>query len=274
MTTTALSFVPGKAMSQLEQSLAMRIVGDARVAVADPEYEANTGMFGGWTAALLLKAVLDHSESFGSASALTVNFVARVIPGERLLVTSIKLGESNSLSHWRVELRRSQGKELLANASAVLALRRHSESAIDFRVPAVPPPEELSASNPPGAFGRRTETRAIYGQPPFRRADLRSLTWVRENSGRHIDAIQLAYLSDVYAPRVFHISEGPRPSSTLTMSTYFLAAPEELAAIGDDYVLSEAEGTRIEHSLVGSRSRLWNRHGTLLATTEQLCWFK
>jgi acyl-CoA thioesterase len=58
------------------------------------------------------------------------------------------------------------------------------------------------------------------------------------------------------------------------MSTYFLAAPEELAAVADDYVLSEAEGTRIEHSLVGSRSRLWSRQGSLLATTEQLCWFK
>ena len=261
-------------MSQLEQSLAMQTVGEARVAIADPEYEANTGMFGGWTAALLLKAVLDHPDSVGSASAFTVNFIARVIPGERLLLRTTKLGESKSLSHWRVDLRRSEGEELLASASAVLALRRPSESATDFRVPAAPPPEELSASNPPGAFGSRTDTRAIYGQPPFSRADLRSLTWVRENSGRHIDAVQLAYLSDVYAPRVFHISEGPRLSSTLTMSTYFLAAPEELAAVGDDYILSEAEGTRIEHSLVGSRSRLWCRQGTLLATTEQLCWFK
>ena len=63
----------GRPMSQLEQSLAMQSLGDARVAVADPEYEANTGMFGGWTAALLLKAVMDHPASAGSASALTVN---------------------------------------------------------------------------------------------------------------------------------------------------------------------------------------------------------
>ncbi|MEO7504543.1 MAG: thioesterase family protein [Sphingomicrobium sp.] len=260
--------------SKLEQSLAMRTMGDARIAVADPAYEANTGMFGGWTAALMLKAVLDHPECAGSASALTVNFVTRVLPGESLLIRPTRLGESKSLSHWRADLYRGQGTELLASASVVVALRRPSQSAMDFRVPAASSPDELSASNPPGAFGRRTETRAFYGHPPFNRADLQSMTWARENSGRHIDAVQLAYLSDVYAPRVFHISEGPRPSSTLTMSTYFLASPEELAAVGDDYVLSEAEGTRIEHSLVGSRSRLWSRQGTLLATTEQLCWFK
>lgn len=260
-------------MSPLEQSLATQTVDGVQTAVADPEYEANTGMFGGWTAALLLKALLDHPDSEGTASSLTVNFVNRVVPGERLLIRSSKLGESRSLSHWRADLHRSQGEELLASASAVLARRRPSESAMDFSAPSAPSPDELSASNPPGTFGRRTDTRAVYGQPPFSRTDLRSLTWVRENSGRHVDAIQLAYLSDVYAPRVFHISDRPRPSSTLTMSTYFLASPEELASVADDYVLSEAEGTRIEQSLVGSRSRLWSRRGALLATTEQLCWF-
>ncbi|MEO6112877.1 MAG: thioesterase family protein [Sphingomicrobium sp.] len=261
-------------MSMLEHSLEMKTVGDALIAVADPEYEANTGMFGGWTAALLLKAVLEHPDCHGSASALTVNFVGRVVPGETLLITRTELGKSKSLSHWRADLHRGGTKQILATALAVLALRRTSESAIDFSCPATPLPEQLPASNPPGAFGRRTDMRASYGLPPLNRADMRSLSWVRENSERHVDAIQLAYLSDVYAPRVFHISKELRPSSTLTMSTYFLAAPAELAAIGDDYVLSEVEGTRIEQSLVGSRSRLWSRQGTLLATAEQLCWFK
>lgn len=261
-------------MSSLERSLATEPVQGGLAAVADANYEANTGMFGGWTAALLLKAVLEDPAAQGSPSALTVNFIGRVLPGESLSLRRTKLGNSRSLAHWRADLHRSDGNELLATASVVLAMRRDSESAIDFSMPTVPSPEEVSASNPPGAFGQRTETRAVCGIPPFNRADMRSITWVRENSGRRVDAIQLAYLSDVYAPRVFHISAGPRPSSTLVMSTYFLAGSAELSAVGDDYVLSEAEGTRIEQSLVGSRSRLWSRRGTLLATTEQLCWFK
>ena len=260
-------------MSQLEQSLAMQDCGDALAAIADHNYEANTGMFGGWTAALLLKAVLEHPESRGSASALTVNFVERVVPGERLLVSRTKLGETRSIEHWRADLHRSDGK-LLVSGLAVLALRRPSETATDFSFPCAPGPDQLACSNPPGAFGRRTDTRAVSGIPPFGRDDLKSLVWVRESSGRPIDPIQLAYLSDVYAPRVFHIGSAARPSSTLTMSTYFLAGSEELAAVGDEYVLCEAEGTRIEQSLVGSHARLWSRHGKLLATTEQLCWFK
>lgn len=261
-------------MANLEQSLATQPQGDARVALADPDYEANTGMFGGWTAALLLKAMLEHPSSQGSPAALSVNFIRRVVPGEELLIRPKKLGESKSVAHWKADLHRSESGEILASASAVLALRRPSESAMDWFIPAAPLPGTLPASNPPGAFGRQTDTRVVHGSPPFVRPDMRSLTWVREISGRSIDAIQLAYLSDVYAPRVFHISEGPRPSSTLTLSTHFLAAPEELASLGDDYILTEAEGTRIEQSLVGSRCRLWSRRGTLIATTEQLCWFK
>lgn len=260
-------------MPQLEQSLAMNTQGDARGVVADPDYEANTGMFGGWTAALLLKAMLEHPDSQGVPAALSVNFIRRVIPGAQLLVRPAKLGESKSVAHWRADLYRSDSDEILASASSVLALRRPSESAMDWSSPVAPLPETLPASHPPGAFGRQTDTRVIDGLPPFDRGDMRSLAWVREISGRRVDAVQIAYLSDVYAPRVFHISKGPRPSSTLTMSTYFLATTEELASVDDDFVLSEAEGTRIEQSLVGSRSRLWSRQGSLLATTEQLCWF-
>jgi acyl-CoA thioesterase len=44
--------------------------------------------------------------------------------------------------------------------------------------------------------------------------------------------------------------------------------------VGDDYVLNEATGTRGEHSTSGQQARLWSRDGALLATTEQLCWYR
>jgi hypothetical protein len=69
-------------------------------------------------------------------------------------------------------------------------------------------------------------------------------------------------------------SKGFRPSSTLTLSAYFYASAAELAAIGGDFILSEAVGTRASQSLVGSQLNMWSRAGALLATSEQLCWFK
>ncbi len=146
-------------MSKLEQSLALRPVSDGFAAIADQAYEANTGMFGGWTAALLLKAVLEDPAAEGSPSALTVNFVRRVAPGERLHIRRARLGETRSLAHWRAELHRSDDDELLATASVVLATRRDSETAMDFSMPAAPSPHELPASNPPGRFW------SAYGHP-------------------------------------------------------------------------------------------------------------
>ena len=258
----------------LADSLAIEVIGGRARAFADPNYEANTGMFGGWTAALLLNAVLAQPEASGTASAITVNFINRITPGEELGLVARKLGGGRSLAHWRCDLYRETGDDLLATATLVLAHRRNTEQAVDCSMPLAPDPNELPLSAPPGAFGRQTETRVVVGAPPFNRPDMRSLSWVREKSGRPMDAVQLAYLSDVYAPRIFHISAGPRPSSTVTLSINFLAGFEELSAIGDDYILSEVEGTRIEMAQVGSRSRLWGPQGTLLATSEQLCWFR
>ena len=58
------------------------------------------------------------------------------------------------------------------------------------------------------------------------------------------------------------------------MSVYFHAAENELQGIGDDYILNEATGTRAALSTAGQQARLWSRKGSLLATTEQLHWFK
>jgi acyl-CoA thioesterase len=230
-------------------------------------------MFGGWTAALLLKSMIEHAEYEGSPAALSINFIGRISPGEQLRIKLTPTGSTQSLAHWRSDLHGETGF-LLASATAVFARRRPSDRAGGVEIPGVAPPDDLPVSNPPGRFGQHTETRTAYGLPPFRRPDLRSLAWVRETSGRAVDHAQLAYLSDVYAPRVFHISEAPRPSSTIVMSVHFLADPDELASIGDDHVLVDAAGTRIEHSIAGSRASLFSRSGSLLATSEQLCWFR
>ena len=55
---------------------------------------------------------------------------------------------------------------------------------------------------------------------------------------------------------------------------YFHGTAEEIDAVGDDYLLNEATGTRGEQSTSGQQARLWSRGGALLATTEQLCWYR
>ena len=72
----------------------------------------------------------------------------------------------------------------------------------------------------------------------------RAAVGARRVAGRALDHLQLAYLADQYAPRSFFWGDGMRPSATITLSVYFHATAAELAAVGTDYVLNEATGTR------------------------------
>ena len=114
----------------------------------------------------------------------------------------------------------------------------------------------------------------MLGFPVFARADARSVFWVRETSGRPLDAVQLAYLADNFPPRSWSRRTEPGPYSTLTLSVYFAATDAELAAVGDDDVLLDVASSRAESSTVAAHARLWSRSGVLLATTEQLGWFR
>jgi acyl-CoA thioesterase len=242
----------------------------------DPGYEATNGMFGGWTAALLLSRIAADAPSSGSASALTVHYMAAVPPDREVVIRTHPRRAGRSLSFFQAELATAeQPDEVLALATCVLSNRRESDRFEEDRMPEAPAPDTLPIFHPPGGpFGERTEVRPVYGHPAFDQATTRSASWVRELSGRAVDAIQLTYLADVGAPRIFLRRAGPRPSSTITLSIYFHATEAELRDVGDDYVLTELTGTRAESSTFGSRGSLWSRAGRQLATMEQLCWFK
>ena len=261
-------------MSLLERSLTMTRDEDGTCyALASPDYEAGNGMFGGWTAALMLKSVLDDPGAEGSASAITVNFIKQVTPDVRLRLRPQRLGGGRSLIHWRCDLTDDAG-DLLATATIVLANRKPSDSYTQAVMPDAQGPESFSPAQLPGTFAQRVSVLPTLGQNLFNLPSTRSVNWEKETSGRSMDAVQIALVADLGAPRVFFISAGPRPSSTITMSVYFHATTEELVACGDDYILSDMIGTRIEGATVGSRKDMWSRDGKLLATTEQMCWFR
>lgn len=261
-------------MGDLESALKLSASGDSQWhGRADPAYEAIMGMYGGMTAALLLKAVMSEGNVQGTPSALTVNFVRAVTPGNEIAIRTRLLGATRSIQHWTAELSHAGSSDVQAAASVVTTTRRESDRFVQPRMPEVPPPEGLEMFCPPGPSGQQSPLRLALGAA-FDTGQSHSAAWIREVSGRKIDAVQIAFLCDNYAPRAFYIGKGPRPSSTVTYSVYFLATADELAEIGDDYMLIEAVGTQAAQGTVGSRVNLWSRAGVLLATSEQLCWFR
>ena len=156
----------------------------------------------------------------------------------------------------------------LALASVVVSAGRPSDGQVEVTMPEAPDPDTLEVFHPPGPQGDQVVLRPIAGFPPYGRADTYSTAWVRVVSHRPVDYQQPAYLADERAPRSFHWSDGPRPSATMTMSVSFHATREELADVGDDYVLGEAFGVKAAWSISEEHPRLWSRQGNLLATSD------
>jgi acyl-CoA thioesterase len=258
----------------LEQALKLGRSGDgAWTAFADPNYEAMNGMFGGWTAAVALRAVCDETDGGAAPSALTVNYVGTVEPRSDVLIRTRRVGGGRSVSYWQAEL--TVDEVAVAIASVVLTERRDTDGHMEITMPDAPDPATLEATYPaPGPWGERGLVRPISGFPPHNRKSTYSTSWVHETSGRNIDHLQLAFLADHRPPRSFFWSDGPRPSSTMTLSVYFHATDEELAQVGDDDLLSEAFGTRGARSTSEEHLRLWSRQGALLATSVQMDWYR
>jgi acyl-CoA thioesterase len=257
----------------LDRALTLRPAGQDRwLAHADPDHESLSAMFGGWTAATVLRAVVQSADEPAPPSAMTVNFLGAITPGDDVLVETHHLGGGRSINHWQADLRTIEGSVVLASALVVLAARRDTDAHCQLTMPEAPDPETLEEFHSPGPQGQQTIIRPVSGE--IASGDTSSCHWLREAAGRPLDHLQLAYFADQCAPRSFYWGQGLRPSATITMSVYFHATGTEIAAAGDDYVLLEACGTRGEQSTSGQQARLWSRQGDLLATTQQLCWYR
>lgn len=244
---------------------------------ADRRHESISGMFGGWTAAIALEAVLRKAgggDPTAAPAALSIHFVDRIAPGEDVVLEVARLGGGRSLTHWRVEIFPTDAERVLAHAVVTLANRRETDSHVEPTMPDAPDPSSLGRFQAPGPQGQQTSIRPIWGHPPFNQASTSSGAWIQLVEPRPIDHTLLAYLADQTAPRSFYWNDGPRPSATITMSVYFHATPADLAAAREDFVLNEAVGTRGEQSTSGAQLRMWSRAGALLATSEQLCWYR
>ncbi|MEQ1755827.1 MAG: thioesterase family protein [Micropepsaceae bacterium] len=268
----------GLTLGDLETALKLEATGDQQWhGRADPAYEGNTGMYGGFTAALLLKSIVSEPSVQGAPSALTVNFIKAVPAGSDVILRTRLLGATRSIQNWVAELSISGNGDVCALATVVTTSRREVEGFIHPVMPEVPAPEQVEPTIYPSKFGRQSPVRPVLGMDFSKGSHLgrtHSAQWIREISGRRIDAVQVAYLCDNYPPRPFFTSKGLRPSSTVAYSVYFVATPEEIAAVGEDFTLIDVIGTRAVNGTAGSRVNLWSRAGTLLATSEQLCWYR
>jgi len=242
-----------------------------------PQWANMVGPFGGLTAALLLRAVENHPDRIGEPVSLTVNFTAPVADGVfDIACTTVRTNRTNQ--HWLVEL--WQDGSVRTNATAVFGIRRDTWSDTELEPIAVPGPEEIAPTGLPESivWAHNYEMRYVEGAVPGDVAhpapSSATSLWVRDRRGRALDFAALTAMSDIFYPRVFLRRGALSPAGTISLTTYFHADGDDLAAVDTDFVLGRARAHRFSRGYFDQSAQVWSRGGELLVTTHQLVYFK
>jgi len=243
------------------------------------DYWAFVGPFGGATAATVLRALIDHPERSGDPLSLTVNYCAPIAQGPFDL--DVRLVRANrSSQHWCVELTQGGG-EVATLATAVFAERRPSWSHQPAEFPQSKPFEQIQPyPKIKASWANQYDFRFIDGYPDFSGAKAQapasafSKLWIADRVPRKIDALSLMSMSDAFFGRVFHARRELVPFGTVSLTTYFHADAEDLAAEDISRILAVADASIFHKSYGDQSAELWSPNGRLLATTTQIAYFK
>lgn len=264
----------------LDQATALERLGPGTYAGRTSEFYSNFGgPFGGFTAAVLLRSVLDDPRRQGLPVALTVNYCAAITEGAfEIKAREIRTGRSTQ--HWSVEL--TQGDTVAATASVVCGARRAVWSHHPSEPPELPHPDKLpvfDVTNPKGWLNR-FEMRFETGEPDFTPRDpadirpARSTLWMRDNPARPLDFLSLACMSDAFIIRAFLVRGVFVPVGTVTLTTFFHGNEASMSAQGSDPLLCVADAQIFSDGFADQTAQLWGKDGRLLATSTQIVWYK
>lgn len=242
-------------------------------------YGNMVGAFGGVVASVLLNAVLRDERHQGHPVSMTVNFCSALSLGGFSIQATLQRGGKYT-QHWNLVLR--QGDTICATASVVMGRRGEAFSHQPIEMPRVPVFEdcaELPRLAPVNWVGQY-EFRFAEGAPtvPGKGFETpqpaRSAIWMRDRPERVLDYASLAALGDSFILRLFQVRDSIVPMGTVSLTTHFLATPDEIAEQGSDPLLGVADSQRFHGNFHDQQMQLWGRSGKLLAVGSQVVWYK
>ena len=247
-----------------------------------PAYANMVGPFGGVTAAQALAGVLRHPQLLGEPVALTVNFTAALADAP-FRVEARPVRTNRSTQHWTVTLSQTDAEgvdSVMLTATAVTALRRDTWSAVDAPMPQVAAPADVPRApfTDRVSWVNRYDMRPVLGAIPQHwdgsEADSLTRLWLRDEPPRPLDHLSLTALADAFFPRIWRRRACMTPIGTVSMTVYFHAGADELAATGEGHLLGQARAQSFFNGYFDQSAELWNEAGHLLATTHQIVYYK
>lgn len=240
------------------------------------------GPFGGITAASMLQAVMQHPQLLGEPISLTVNFAGAVMEGD-FTIRANPVRTNRSTQHWMLTLEQPgpDGQMMVATtATVVTAVRRETWSVSDCPMPKVPDASHFERAAPdfPAQWLNAYDMRPVTGNFPKAwdgggDASLSQL-WVRDMPERSLDFVSLAAASDLFFPRIWLRRAKRVPIGTVSITTYFHATGAQLAQTGSSYLFAQAQAQELRNGFFDQTAQLWNAEGLMLATSNQIVYYK
>jgi acyl-CoA thioesterase len=234
------------------------------------------GLWGGYAIGLCIRVLEAEPDAVGEALSLTLTYAAG-LPSGALDIRTRRLRQGGSIGVWEVEVLPAGSDQVGVHAIVTMARRPKTSPFAFASMPAAPDPASLPSPDMSGAamhYGASAfERRTLEGFPPEPGGDSRSLAWVRARRGP-LDKVLLGMITDNSAPRAMYALGQTVMTTTLSLTAYLHATVEEIAEVGDDFILVECEGRVGGAGASDERSSYWRRDGKLLATSEQLAWYR
>ncbi|HYD95566.1 MAG TPA: thioesterase family protein [Noviherbaspirillum sp.] len=249
--------------------------GDVFSGHTSDDYWNAISPFGGTTVATLLQAILKHPQRLGDPLALTVNFAGPIRKGSFMVrVHAVRTGRSTQ--HWQMEIRQGGDPEPAITGTAVFAVRRDAWSDTEARMPEVAGPASFPRAPAPAAvpFLQRYAMRYAGGNPLAGGNDSATQCWLSDVPPRKLDFPSLAAYCDTFVPRLFVRKGAPTPISTVTLGINFHADGAALERAGTHHVFMQAKANAFCGGYYDQEGQVWAEDGTLLATTQQMVWYR
>ena len=261
-----------------DDALALTVdeAADGRVryaGVAPQAYQNMIGPFGGVSAALLAQGMTRSARDGLKLVSITTDFMTGMKDGPYSLST-ICHRAGRSTEFWAANIQQAGASSPALRATAVFGERRETVEWTEGEMPEAPMPEACEAFVPPRPWAEHIAIRPCLNADIFNATSTRNALWVKFADARPLDDVALVCLADTPTPRVFFVVHGFTVLSTISMTVYLHASDADLAEAGSDWVMIEANAGRGGGGFYDQHARIWSRSGKLLATTQQMVWYK
>ena len=233
------------------------------------------GPFGGITAATALNGILRRPERQGDPLSLTVNFMAPIKAGTFTIGTRL-MRSNRSTQHWAVELVQEGESEPALSAIAVFAARRETWGLREAVPPEARAYEECKVFKAPLdiKWPAMYEMRYARGRFGVENPDSLTYCWIADSPARPLDHASLTAICDAFFPRIFLRRPKLAPIATVSLNIYFHVDSADLAKEGASPMLCAAKAQVFNKGYFDQEGQVWGRDGVLLATTQQIAWYK